>query len=389
MRILFSITYYCPYLSGMTLYCQRLAEGLARKGHECTVLTTAYDKGLPRREVVNGVRIVRISCLTRFKKGFFMPAWPLAALRESYKNDVLIVNLPQFEGLFSILFARLFGKKALSIYHCEVALPSGAMNRLTEGALHLANYIALLLSHRIITYTEDYAHHSRLLPRSGSRLRFVYPPVPFRGATPMERKPGDEGEIRIGFAGRITTEKGIEYLLEAIPLIARKIPQRKKLRILLAGPTPAGEETYGKKIAHLLKARQSFITFYGTLKPLGSSRRKDKNNVMMTMADFYRAIDVLVLPSVNSTEAFGMVQVEAMLHGVPVVATDLPGVRVPIQETGMGEIVKAKDSEAIAEAIVSIIENYSLYLKPKKPVTEIFDSGRTISFYERLITQIS
>ena len=54
------------------------------------------------------------------------------------------------------------------------------------------------------------------------------------------------------------------------------------------------------------------------------------------MGSFYTCIDVLVVPSINSTEAFGLVQVEAMMMGVPVVASDLPGVRVPVQKQGWG-----------------------------------------------------
>ena len=50
-----------------------------------------------------------------------------------------------------------------------------------------------------------------------------------------------------------------------------------------------------------------------------------------------------------------MVQVEAMLEGTPVVATDLPGVRVPIQTTGMGEIAKIADSEDLARKIVNVL----------------------------------
>ena len=62
------------------------------------------------------------------------------------------------------------------------------------------------------------------------------------------------------------------------------------------------------------------------------------------ISDLFTVADVLVLPSINSTESFGLVQVEAMLRGVPVVASDLPGVRQPVRMTGMGEIAPIGDA---------------------------------------------
>ena len=61
------------------------------------------------------------------------------------------------------------------------------------------------------------------------------------------------------------------------------------------------------------------------------------------IADLYASIDVFALPSVNSFEAFGIVQVEAMMAGVPALASDLPGVRTPVQETGFGVVTTPRD----------------------------------------------
>ena len=69
----------------------------------------------------------------------------------------------------------------------------------------------------------------------------------------------------------------------------------------------------------------------------------------MEMAKFYPNIDLLVLPSLNSTEAFGLVQIEAMMNGVPCVASNLPGVRQPVWTHHMGRIIPIGDSKALAE----------------------------------------
>ncbi len=57
---------------------------------------------------------------------------------------------------------------------------------------------------------------------------------------------------------------------------------------------------------------------------------------------------MLVLPS--GTECFGLVQVESMLSGTPVVVSDIPGAREPVRVSGMGEVVRQRDTLALAEA---------------------------------------
>ncbi|KKQ64360.1 MAG: Glycosyl transferase group 1, partial [Candidatus Shapirobacteria bacterium GW2011_GWF1_38_23] len=75
------------------------------------------------------------------------------------------------------------------------------------------------------------------------------------------------------------------------------------------------------------------------------------------LSTFYKNIDCLVLPSINNLETFGIVQAEAMKCGVPVVASNLPGVRVPVQMTGMGEICEIKNVDDLAKKINIVLKN--------------------------------
>jgi len=191
-----------------------------------------------------------------------------------------------------------------------------------------------------------------------------------------------EADFVIGVAARLAREKWIEYLLEALPAVRchpglrAGIHQNKQwipdparndidVKVVIAGPMePVGEDGYKRYIMELVRKHRDDVVFLGEVKPAD-------------IGSFYAMCDVLVLPSVNSTEAFGMVQVEAMLCGVPVVASDLPGVRVPVKKTRMGSVVPIRDPEALARAVVAVLKNRELYTKIGQEVKKSFSPEKS------------
>jgi glycosyltransferase involved in cell wall biosynthesis len=134
--------------------------------------------------------------------------------------------------------------------------------------------------------------------------------------------------------GRITVDKGIEYLIRAFRSI-----DDPRARLLIAGDytTVAG----GSNIAQLREEAgdDPRIRFTGLLR--GEAVR-----------DFYASIDVFALPSIS--ESFGIVQVEAMMAGIPPVTTELPGSRYPVTATGFGRLVPPRDPAALREALLEM-----------------------------------
>jgi glycosyltransferase involved in cell wall biosynthesis len=238
-----------------------------------------------------------------------------------------------------------------------------------QTLLELSNRVALLFSDKVVSYTQDYARHSAILRPFLKKTQAIYPPVPtpFIDVAVRKKLSGVIGihTLVIGVAARLAAEKGIEYLIEALPMLP------KDTVIVIAGPMePVGEEKYKEKILSLVAHYKEQVVFLGTL---------SQNEI----GAFYSLLHILVLPSVNSTEAFGLVQVEAMLLGIPVVVSNLPGVRVPVQKTGMGIIVKKKDSRALAEVILMFQKNKRIWIKKKEPVEE-FSTKKTIQAYEKM-----
>ena len=142
--------------------------------------------------------------------------------------------------------------------------------------------------------------------------------------------------------------------------------------ILIGGDAHSvGEEKYAQQILKIVHTSGGFARYVGMLPA-------------EAIGNFYTLLDVLVVPSINSTEAFGMVQVEAMRFGVPVVATDLPGVRVCVRKTGMGEIVPIRDKKAIAEAITEIVLNPEVYRKEKRVIDSEFSNQKILAVFESI-----
>jgi glycosyltransferase involved in cell wall biosynthesis len=180
----------------------------------------------------------------------------------------------------------------------------------------------------------------------------------------------------IGMASRFASEKGVEILLDALPRILESHPNAM---ILYAGQYEdvLGEEEYAQRLFSIIKKYQARgqWKFVGVLSPT-------------EMASFYPNLDVLVVPSLNSTESFGLVQIEAMINGVPVVASDLPGVRQPVGITGMGRIFPVGDSQGLASALISLFEQPSKYVSDQDEVAKKFTSDAAAVAYEDLYRRI-
>jgi len=349
MKILLPLTYYRPHYSGLTIYAERLAMALARRGHRVTVLTSQFRPDLPRLERLDGVSVVRIPPALRVSKGLLMPSMPFVAWRLARQADVLNLHMPQLDAAYIAWIGKLLRKPVVLTYQCDLRLPRGLIHSIANQVSHVANHIAAWGSRAIVSITRDYAEHSPYLTRYLKKLHVMDPPVQLAPASDADvrafrKKYGIREDQRvIGMAARLATEKGVEFLVQALPEILKAFPTA---RVLFVGPyqNVVGEEKYAERILPLLRDMEAHWTFLGIVPDV-------------EMTAFFKTIEMLVFPSLNSTEAYGLVQAEAMTCGTPVIASDLPGVRVPVGETGMGKVVPVGDAAAIARAVVEILSD--------------------------------
>jgi glycosyltransferase involved in cell wall biosynthesis len=382
MKILTVLTYYRPHTSGLTIYAERLARAFVKRGHEVTVMTTQYDPSLSREEIMDGVKVIRVPVAARVSKGVLAPTFGLVATKLVWQHDVVQLHLPQFDAPGVALRARLFGKPAVLTYHCDVQLPKTFFNRIVNKVVDFQNNMAGMLANHIVTYTQDYADNSPYLSRFASKLTPILPPVELPEAAPEAVSAFAETHLIkqrnpvIGMAARFASEKGVEVLLDALPIILKKYP---KAQVLFAGTyqNVMGEQAYSDRLMPRIRdyEMQGHWKFLGNLDPV-------------QMSAYYPNLDVITVPSLNATEAFGLVQIEAMMNGVPSVPSALPGVRQPVKMHNMGVVSEIGNAQSLADAILEVLDNKKKYRGDPEDIKKTYDPETVVTAYEKLFAKL-
>ena len=326
--VVMALTYYAPYVSGLTNAARDVAVGLARQGRRVTVVATQHDPALPREEVLDGVRVVRTPVVARLGKGTISPGLAPAVARETRGAGVLNLHLPMLEAG---LLASVSRAPVVLTYQCDVSLPPGAANAVQRVVIDASSRVAMRTARAVGVTSDDYAEHSRLWPAMRGKTRAI--PAPCLDRSGGEPRFRDGDGFHVGFLGRIVEEKGVHHLVEGFQALGDP-----DARLLIAGDfaVVAG----GSVIDQVRRA----IGDDDRIRVLGFVPDD-------ALADLYASIDVFALPSVNAFEAFGIVQVEAMMTGVPALASDMPGVRQPVLRTGYGRIAAPRDAASITRGL--------------------------------------
>jgi glycosyltransferase involved in cell wall biosynthesis len=173
-----------------------------------------------------------------------------------------------------------------------------------------------------------------------------------------------ESDFIIGHMGAFTKEKGQDVAVEAAGLLRASLP---RARVVLAGDGPLLSEIRG--------AAPDNVTFPGFI----SDR-----------AAFFAALDLFIMPSLS--EAWGLAAIEAMAHGVPVIASDTGGLPEIIESGNGGWLVPAGDPAALAQAITAAASDRDLLRDQGRRAREragLFSVGRMVeqteAFYQRFI----
>ncbi len=342
------LSYHLPNISGLTLSAHEVAKDAVAHGHPATVISAHSPADTLPRESIDGVEIIRSPVWFRLGKAPVMPLYARDVWRALDGVGVVNIHLPNLDAAIAAIVAKLRGRRVIVSYISSMSKAT-LTDRIMRAAASLSHLVAGVLADRVQVVSEDYAEASTFCRLFRSKL--VPAPLPislrlFDGETLPARPAAGVAEkqpLKLGYVGRIARQKSLDVLLKALPLLEGRLD--RPLQVDLVGPAEQViGETYWRDILDAAAASGGTVRHLGVLtgRPL---------------AEFYSNLDVLVLPSVDRLESFGLVQVEAMLRGVPVVASDLPGMRVPVARTGMGRLFRAGDSAELAECLADVLTN--------------------------------
>lgn len=346
MKVCLVNSFYPPWIGGAETYVSNLARGLEGRGDRVTVYC-ASNPLAPGETFEDGVRVRRMRAPLRLY-GTPIAVSPLNLFREDY--DVIHCNFPSpyLSALFS-WFGKLRGIPTVLTWHNDLPKVTSAAGLLVT-AHNLLSPCYLNYYGRIIATTEVYAKTSYILRQYSRKVRVVPNGVDTRRFSPevdggaVRGHPSLEGTTVVLFVGALTqwhAYKGLDSLLKAFKLAARG---RDHLRLVIVGSGPL-LPMYGRMIVEM---------------GLGSSAILVGRANDTILPQYYAACDMAVLPSRDRSEGFGLVLLEAMASGKPVIGTDAGGVAEVIHDGESGILVKPGDSESLADAIGRLADDPGL-----------------------------
>jgi glycosyltransferase involved in cell wall biosynthesis len=374
MRILQVLTYYSPYVSGLTVYAQRLGTGLAAAGHDVSVVAYRHEPSLPLQERLEEVEVHRVPVQLRLAKGVLGAGFLSDAGRRAREADAVILHLPCLEAGW--VSRRIPQKKLVAVYHCDLVLRDRWWQRPIESVVRGSAAQAVRRAARVVASSRGYAEASPILRTALEKLEVIPPPILDGAFRPVDRTATRKrlgipaAAPVVGFLGRFVSEKGLPVLLDAVPRLAQRLPE---VRIVLAGEQRL---VAGGTVTDALQER---------LRALGDRVILPGFVPQEELPAFYSMLDCFVLPSLSAMESFGMVQVEALLCGTPVVASDLPGVRDVIERLGVGRLAAPGDAGSLSGAILEVLTQPERHQVDRQRVLASFGFSQTIRRFEALL----
>ncbi len=335
MKVALTTPYYPPNIGGVEIHVYSLASKLSVR-HDVSVITSRISGRTSRTSGVEGnVNVVDVPCLQ-------IPYSPVPLRFPEIESDVYHSHVPS--PFFAMEVAKRNMHPHVVTYHNDVVVPEKVggyripkpIGNCIEGVNRRLVRDVLENSDAIIATTRDYARTSEVL--RDFDVAVVPNGIDYKAFHPGP--PAGDRERLVLYTGRIVAYKGLGVLIEAMSEI-------DDAKLVVVGD---GEDRV--RFEKLARRKGVDALFRGRV-------GEDEKKMWM------RKCRVLVLPSLNRLEAFGIVLLEAMASATPVVASNLPGVREVARYGGY-----------VFEDVGDLVEKLGFLLDNDRKATEIGRRGR-------------
>jgi rhamnosyl/mannosyltransferase len=334
MRILHIYKDYYPVLGGIENHIRIVAEAQAARGHDVTVLVSN-----PQRRTIelalNGVRVIKASRWATVASTPVSPALFVQAAR--LRADIAHLHFPHPPGEVANLMFHP-AKRTVISYHSDVVRQASILRfyrPILKRVLQRAE--AIIVGSPPMRSSDYLAQHQakvHLVPYGIPLDRFLTPPSNHDLARVRSAYAIDSSLPLLLFVGRLRYYKGLDVLINALPDLAA--------RVLIVGIGPMMDEWQAL-------AKERNVT--DKIAWLGEVPDAD-------LPWLYRLADLFVLPATHTSEAFGLVQVEAMASGLPVICTELgTGTSWVNRHEQTGLVIPPRDAHVLADATNQLLSH--------------------------------
>ena len=371
LQILYVNKRYAPHIGGIETVVRQLAEGMAARGHTATVLCMAEKASDSMR---NGVRVVTIPIAATIGSAPLSFAFVNALKTLALEHDIVHFQFPNPMGEIAWLLVRRYvpNVKTICTYQSDVLRPAVLVPAYTILARRF-----LAACDTVVATSPNYVRTSPVLSGLGRRIPIIplgidparFERIPEEALAAAERIVSRLPHPRILFVGRLVYYKGVDTLLKAIAPVSGA-------SLVIAGDGPLRNSL--EALAHSLGVG-SRVLFTGSL-----------------AEDIYPALfataDIFVLPSTHRTEAFGIVALEAMASGLPLVTTELGTATSFYNEHGAtGFVVPPGDVRALAESLSALAGSAELRARMGRAARERvkdFSLSAMLDAYEAIYAEM-
>lgn len=339
MKIANIVCTYPPYRGGIGTAACDFACLLKKRGHEVITFTPDYDgEADKKKDKEDGV--IRLKTFLKYGNGAFLPQL-FCRLKDF---DCIYLNYPFFGAQEVVcLLLKFFAKKKKLVirYHMDVVASSFLAKILSWPSKFIFSFL-FSRADLIITASLDYVQNGDLA-KVYNEYKEKFVEIPY-GVNIEKFKPREKEKdetFKILFVGGLDQAhyfKGLDILFKAVDKLDKEHTDWS-LNIVGDGNLRHKYEKIATELGFLDK-----IIFLGKI--------SDED-----FQEKYKEASCLVLPSINKCEAFGIVLIEAMASGIPVIASSLAGVRSVFKDGVEGLMIKPKDSDDLKDKLKYLIDN--------------------------------
>ena len=365
MRIVQTPARFYPYSGGVESYVHDLSRELVKLGHEVSVICA--DESGVGDGVIDGVRVKRLSYIGKIANTNITPELPYELWKEKF--DIIHTHLPTpWSADWSAIVSKMKKRLLVVTYHNDI-MGFGVAGYIAQ--LYNKTMLKLVLGKAdkiIVTnkkqlsspFLRDYAEKIMVIPSGIDTEKF----------RPVKANKQKNSIFFLSVLDRYHRYKGLDYLLSALKIVKEEV---RDVKLIVGG---GGELlTHYREMASSLGLKNN-VKFVGYIP-------QDE------IIGYYNGSELFVLPSTSQAqEGFGIVLLEAMACGLPIVATDIVGMADEIEKNKAGVVVRPREIDSLADAILASLKNNKGGVNARK-LAQKYDWGVITTRISKIYSSLS